>query len=115
MAKTESRQTRWQRKQLRLGNCCKCGKPRGEDGSPKCCASCLRNIAKSVSAYRRKQKRLDNCPRCGQPRGKSGSRELCSSCLLYMRLYRRKQRGGKPWRPGGPGCPPLECRTKEVE
>lgn len=58
--------------------------------------------------WQHKQIRLNNCVICGQPRGDSRSVARCMGCLRRFRLQQRKKVACNPWRPGGPGRPPLE-------
>lgn len=50
------------------------------------------------------------CPRCGRNPAALGV--LCSSCGSKRLAYRRGYDGCQPWRPGGPGRPPLAFTPK---
>jgi len=47
--------------------------------------------------------------KCVQCHGELDTASLarCAKCLTYMREYARRRLGCQPWRPGGPGRPPL--------
>ena len=53
MAQTESRQRKWQRKQIRLGNCVICGRPRGKTPSISRCRMCLDKTRKETRQRRK--------------------------------------------------------------
>lgn len=53
-----------------------------------------------------KMMKLSRCPQCGGKNDSEGV--LCSKCALKARTRSKKKRHNKPWRPGGPGRPPID-------
>lgn len=89
--------------------CVNCGKA-AKKGRARCrgCASHWQQVA----AQRFEQlKASGKCVSCGAARGGSQSTSCCRGCLLRERRRSRKRLGCKPWRPGGPGRPPLNRKA----
>ena len=57
--------------------------------------------------WKQRMREAGRCVICGRERGK-WSTALCLTHLRQQRARVRKRLGYHAWRPGGPGCPPLE-------
>ena len=69
-----------------------------------------------ISRQRRwqlKRKSEGKCGYCG-----IGSlnfyRDRCDECQSQLRESERRKAGSQPWRPGGPGRPPLDVERKNA-
>jgi len=61
-----------------------------------------------VDRYRARCRSKGLCPRCGHRRGLSARSGLCARCLdRQASAMRRRRGGGRRWRTGRPGRPPL--------
>ncbi len=61
------------------------------------------------SDYQQRHRVQGLCKQCTNPVYLGGA--LCERCLLNSRKRNRKRQGVKPWRPGGPGRPPLDSKV----
>ena len=96
-AEASERRKKYQ-KQLKQGNCPRCGAKKKKSDKFKYCEDCreyFRNYNDEISAKVNKKrktkynlrKKNNQCPRCGKKLGKTYKKTLCSTCLDKQYRY----------------------------